>query len=265
MLEKIKEDIDRIVWWIPVRKLRDSVRNVLLYRYNVEQDILNKLNCLSQDIYNILDVLNLNDNNRKNMFEYIYNNNLWGSKESLSGPGSTLKSTENVRNAILNIVNKYGIKTVLDAPCGDMNWMKEIVNNFDHYIGVDIVEKMINSHKNTFNNKNIEFKCMDITKDELSKVDLVFSRDCIQHLTNNEVMNFINNIKKSNSKYLLISTTLNINNENRLSLNTYQWQYINLEEKPFNFPKALEYIYDCGTEDDFRPNTFLGLYEIDKL
>ena len=202
----------------------------------------------------------------KQKFSNIYKNNTWGNIESLSGPGSTLKATENIKPKILNIINKYKIKSILDAPCGDMNWMKEIVHKFENYIGVDIVEDMIEKNKKEFNNKkNIDFKCIDITKDELPEVDLIFSRDCIQHLPNRDIIKFINNIKKSNSKYLLIGTTLNINNENRIYSSAYEWQYLNLEEKPFNFPKAIEYIEDYGSEEDFRPDTFLALYKVNDL
>ena len=29
---KLKEDIDNIVWWIPFRKLRNSIRNILIFQ-----------------------------------------------------------------------------------------------------------------------------------------------------------------------------------------------------------------------------------------
>ena len=258
--------INKLVWWIPFKKLRNRLRDILLYNYNSQQNIINKLDYISGELYNISEALNLNNNKRKDRFNDIFNNNFWKNKESLSGPGSTLKATEHIRNKIPYIIKKYNIKTILDAPCGDMNWMKELINNFEYYIGVDIVENIISNHKNNFaNHNNIEFKCLDIINDKLPNVDLIFSRDCIQHLSNQEVIKFINNIKVSNSKYLFIGTTLNIKNNDRIPSNLHNWQYLNLEESPFYFPKALEYIEDYGSDDDFRKDTFMALYEINKL
>ena len=41
-----------------------------------------------------------NNFNKKNIFQLIYKNNYWDSKESVSGPGSDLKSTENIRREL---------------------------------------------------------------------------------------------------------------------------------------------------------------------
>ena len=40
-------------------------------------------------------------NSLSKKFELIYKSNYWNSKESISGPGSTLIYTENIRNELL--------------------------------------------------------------------------------------------------------------------------------------------------------------------
>lgn len=59
-------------------------------------------------------------------FTSIYRNNGWGSLESRSGAGSTLASTANIRRELPGLVERLNIRTLLDAPCGDFNWMKEV-------------------------------------------------------------------------------------------------------------------------------------------
>ena len=73
-------------------------------------------------------------------FSYIYEKNHWQSRESRSGEGSEIAYTENLRNKLTEIIEYYGIQNVVDAPCGDYNWMKKLrkTSHFS-YIGIDIV------------------------------------------------------------------------------------------------------------------------------
>ena len=64
--------------------------------------------------------------------------------ESLSGDGSGIKQTNTIRKEIPKIINKYKIKTIFDAACGDFFWMKYLINKKVDYIGGDIVKKIIN-------------------------------------------------------------------------------------------------------------------------
>ena len=80
----------------------------------------------------------------KDRFSKIYDDNIWGSDESRSGKGSELKSTINIRTFLIDFIIKNKIKLLVDAPCGDFNWMKYVTRAVDvKYIGIDIVEKMI--------------------------------------------------------------------------------------------------------------------------
>ena len=82
----------------------------------------------------------------KNKFSIIYKNNYWDNKESFSGPGSTLENTKNLRNILNKIIKKYNIKSILDAPCGDCNWIQSVVKkNNVKYIGIDIVKALCDS------------------------------------------------------------------------------------------------------------------------
>ena len=59
-------------------------------------------------------------------FEMIYNDNFWESNESSSGIGSEIKNTKEVLRAIKLIIKQYKIRSIIDIPCGDFNWMSSL-------------------------------------------------------------------------------------------------------------------------------------------
>lgn len=138
------------------------------------------------------------------IFTQIYKKNLWGSKESASGTGSTLKNTEALRNELPVLLKKFKIKSMLDIPCGDFNWMKEVNLKGIDYIGADVVEEMVEANRAKF--PGTKFACLDITKSILPKVDLIFARDLFGHFSNESLAKAFANIQKSGSKYLLATS-----------------------------------------------------------
>ena len=74
-------------------------------------------------------------------FNKIYSTNYWFDNESRSGTGSSLRSTENIRFHLPKILEKFNIKKLFDAPCGDFNWMSQVLKSVEiDYLGSDIVK-----------------------------------------------------------------------------------------------------------------------------
>src|SRR5437870_5350350 len=76
-------------------------------------------------------------------FTDIYQQNGFGGKDSVSGPGSDLSQTAALREALPGLLREIGARTLLDAPCGDFFWMREARLDLDHYTGGDIVPEII--------------------------------------------------------------------------------------------------------------------------
>lgn len=74
---------------------------------------------------------------RKEEFDRIFAKNEWGSKESVSGLGSEMAYTENIRHLLGNVISKFEIKRLIDSPCGDANWQWSIpgLSNIE-YLGL---------------------------------------------------------------------------------------------------------------------------------
>lgn len=192
------------------------------------------------------------------VFSTIYDSNFWGSDESRSGGGSALDATMAIRELLPRIFVDYSIKSILDVPCGDFNWMKEVEKSFlDKYYGGDIVPQLIKINNDRYSSEKIQFVQIDITKDYLPPADLIFCRDCLQHLSEEKIFNALQNFKKSKSKYLLVTSYYKTLRNHDIYDGDYR--ALNLRKKPFNFPEPLKVIKESkskGSEIDKAMNLY---------
>lgn len=216
-----------------------------------------------------------NEKKHIEMFDYIWENDgfFTGGGESRSGAGSTIEATESLRKEIIKLIKEKNIKTVVDIPCGDFNWMKEIVFRFDSYIGGDIVSKCIKENNSRYGNSRIKFIEHDILKDPIPDGDLLLVRDLIGHYPLSDGKKIINNILKSNCKYLLTTTWYNIyDSEYHLKhineeIPTGRWFPVNLMSEPFNLPYPDFIIEEENKVENYDKGNrkILGFWEIEKL
>ena len=204
--------------------------------------------------------------NRKEKFTRIYQNEGFGGLNvPLSGTGSTLVQTSRIREEIPRILRKLQATSIIDAPCGDFIWMKEVDLGDISYLGVDIVSTMINMNIEKYSSDKRKFCEMDIVTHVLPQADLILSRDCFVHLSNKDIMNAVRNFKKSNSKYLLTTTFVDLY-ENKKLVSGRGWRPVNLLLPPFNFPQPLEIITEECTEGGEKfTDKSLGLWKLDAL
>ena len=196
------------------------------------------------------------------IFKDIYEKNIWDNPETVSGDGSTYAQTKALRQALPDLIEEYNIKSMLDIPCGDFNWMQNAEIDLD-YIGADIVDKIIDINSKRYPDAG-KFMQLNLCNDPLPKADLLFCRDCLVHLSFKEIFLAIENIKKSGAKYLLI-TTFPDRRRNRNTI-TGAWRALNFEEKPFSFPAPLKAINE---NFQLRGGRFqdksMGLWKINDL
>lgn len=196
-----------------------------------------------------------------NIFNQIYGDNVWGSSESRSGTGSHIGTTVKVRKTLPVLWEKHNIKTFLDVPCGDYNWMKEVDKKNIVYIGGDIVPEIIDRNNQNYRSENIVFAIMDITADNLPKVDMIFCKDCLQHLSYDSVFRALRSFKKSGSKYLL--TTSYPKTWYNWDICNGDYRPLNLRKKPFKLPKPIYKIHEISKE--IEPDKCLYLWELEKI
>jgi hypothetical protein len=187
-----------------------------------------------------------------NAFEKIAKGNFWGDPDSKSGPGSNLLQTRVLRNELPVLLKKLEVKTMLDVPCGDFFWMKEIKSQLSEilniYVGGDIVNELVEKNNLQYGDKKFVFKRIDITDSILPQSDLIFTRDCFIHLSYENIYKAIKNYKKSKSTYVLVSTYTNSRKNFNVNNFFIDGRALNLERFPFYFPKPLALINEECTE-----------------
>lgn len=179
-------------------------------------------------------------------FNWIYRNRYWGDGETLSGSGSTLDHTLNLRGNLLELVRRFGIKRFLDAPCGDFAWMRHVLNDMDvTYIGADIVAPIISGLQAEFETDKVSFVHLDITRDRLPQADIMMCRDCLFHLCYMDIARALRNFIDSDIPYLLTTTHINKSGFKNRDIQTGEHRLIDLFAEPFCFPDhPLERISD---------------------
>jgi hypothetical protein len=181
--------------------------------------------------------------NAKQVFLHHYEVNAWDNEESVSGPGSTVAYTENIRKEIPRLVKKLGVSSILDAPCGDFNWFRMIEWETNiSYIGGDIVEPLVESNQRLYENQTTKFINLDIVQDRLPAADLWLCRDCLFHLSNRDVLLVLDNFLKSDIRYLL--TSIHPDCDKNADIPTGSFRLLNLQLPPFRFGKPLQVMDD---------------------
>lgn len=196
------------------------------------------------------------------VFTYIYKTNYWTSKESISGPGSELRVTHKMRQDLSALIKRFGITSIADAPCGDLNWMKHVDIGTCRYIGIDIVKELIENNTKNFGTTR-EFKHLNLLENIIEKVDLIICRDMLAHLTYEQIFTALRNFKQSGSKYILMTTNV-VAPENSDITKEGGWRRLNLELPPFNFPRPLAMIEE-DVPFEFERGKHLALWFLDDL
>ncbi len=199
------------------------------------------------------------------VFEKIYFKNIWGSKESVSGRGSEIHHTKTLLKRLNRLIKDLKVKSMLDSPCGDFNWMLNLEKTGINYSGMDIVDDLITSLQEKYRHTpGLTFRVGNIIDDELPEVDLIFCRDCLVHFSFEDIQKTLSNFKKSGSRYLL--TTTYIHRGVNFDIRTGGWRAINLEKPPFNFPKPIKVISEDNLDDfGMYHDKCMGLWDLSNI
>ena len=180
-------------------------------------------------------------------FTEIFRTNAWGSAESVSGPGSTVTRGSDFEEELISVLDSWNIRSLVDAPCGDFNWMRHVLARRDlAYTGVDIVAELIAANSSSYTTPTRRFICADMTRDDLPKADMILCRDGLVHLSFADARAAIRNFRRSGSSYLLATTF--VNHSRNQDVPTGGWRALNLQAAPFSFPAPLALVDERCTQ-----------------
>lgn len=198
-------------------------------------------------------------------FEKIYDENFWGGAkgEFYSGEGSTEKYSDPYTETIKKFIAENGIKKIIDLGCGDFRAAAKIVSPEISYVGVDVVQSLIEDNRRKYASENVEFRCLNIVEDELPDADLCLIRQVLQHLSNAEISKILENCGKY--KYLIVTehyphprrkAAPNLDIPHGPEMRLHFDSAVYLDEPPFNL-ENVSLLLDLEAEEKTRIKTFI--------
>jgi hypothetical protein len=200
-------------------------------------------------------------------YYYPHGKNDANTRRSMSGTGSSRGyATNQSLTFLVDVINEFKISTMLDIPCGDLNWQMDAweTDSLDFYVGADVVPAVIALNKRRFSHHiNKQFVLWDFVACPLPKLavwraeaskpttkafDVVHVRDVLQHLSLNEGARAAKHILSSGIPYIIATTFRNGTNKE-----IQQGDYFmnNLEMAPYNFPKPIRCV---ATHPNIEPD-----------
>jgi SAM-dependent methyltransferase len=198
------------------------------------------------------------------IFSDYARNNKWGDKESVSGKGSNLESTAEVRKLLPALLRELHATSILDVPCGDFFWMRHVDLAGIDYLGGDIVPDLIEANRRAHVRPGVAFQVVDLISGPVPKADVIFVRDCLVHLSHEHVRAALANIARSGGTWLLATTFPDtpVNED----IVTGEWRAIDLTKPPFNLPRPERLLAEGQAHlKGQRGNKMLGLWRINDL
>ena len=196
------------------------------------------------------------------LFTNYYVKNRWRHQESRSGPGSALSATIELRRQLRHWFAALGVRTIVDAPCGDLNWMSQLKYSFERYVGVDIAADAIQDLRARGFPPEYHFQRGDITTDILPAADVLLCRDCLVHLPYVMIETTLEVWKKSDFRFIFMTTfPAHTNVDCQLGA----WRPLNLQHEPFSLPEPLTLIPEYPSGKHRYRDKCLGVWALDNI
>lgn len=179
---------------------------------------------------------------RAAIFSRIAEGNLWGSPETRSGPGSTLAETAALRDGLREWLVGSGVRSLVDLPCGDAHWVREILGSgsLERYVGIDIVASLIETNRLSLTSPGVSFEVGDLCEAPPPAADAVLCRDLFIHLPLAAIHRALANLAAAKAKWLLLGSYRGV--ERNREILTGQWRPVDLERVPFGLSRPRQWI-----------------------
>lgn len=115
-----------------------------------------------------------------------------------------MELTQQLRADLPDLFLKYDITSILDAPCGDWNWMQHVDLRGIDYQGWDVEPGLVDDNQRKFSAPNVSFRQANLLNTRnFPTVDLIICKDFLFHIDNDDVEWLLSRFAASGSTYLL--------------------------------------------------------------
>lgn len=119
-------------------------------------------------------------------FQSIYATHEWKGG-SLSGPGSDPERTLEFRNFLENFIESKNIRSIVDFGCGDWTYAKLMDWKGAHYIGIDVVDTVVQRNRELYESARVQFLLRQSLDAPMPQAELFVAKDVLQHLPTEDV------------------------------------------------------------------------------
>jgi SAM-dependent methyltransferase len=162
-------------------------------------------------------------------FTDIYQKNEWGFG---SGVGSLPINNIQYMEFVQSFIEESGIGSVVDFGCGDWQFSRFMNWNNARYMGVDLVESVVEGNRKAFERPGVSFELFK-GLNQLPTADLLLCKDVFQHLPNGLVQEYMAAFKQK-FKFLLITNDDRPESQVNHDIDAGGWRPIRLEQSPFS-------------------------------
>ena len=162
-------------------------------------------------------------------FENIYTSDEWGNG---SGPGSSIVHMLGYIEFIESFVAQHRIKSVVDLGCGDWQFTRYVNWGCAQYLGLDIVEAVINENNARYSTDKIRFRLYSGKPSDLPGGDLLIAKDVLQHLSNSNVHRYLSCLNRY--RYSLLTNCVNPSGATpQVDINDGDFRPLDVRNPPF--------------------------------
>tara|TARA_B100001175_G_C19178862_1_gene481110 strand:- start:45 stop:608 length:564 start_codon:yes stop_codon:yes gene_type:complete len=141
----------------------------------------------------------------KEEFTYIYDNEKWGVNKG-SGEGSRPKFNIDYIAFLEHFLKTNNIKSVIDFGCGDWQFSQYVDWSNIDYLGLDVVDSVIEENKKRFEIDNISFVSSTNVFDYLKDRELIIIKDTVMHWPNEIIVEFMDKLITYDIKILMVNS-----------------------------------------------------------
>ena len=220
---------------------------------------------------------------RERAFERVYDEGRWingvdgaqctsGWSNVSAGQGSA------ALQAVLDVTDRFGIHSIADVPSGDGCFAGALLMALRNrtssrverpsieYVGIDIVARLVERNQARYGDAWTRFFRADVVSGgtPLPRVDLIFSRQMMQHLCTDDAMRFVRLVARSTSRFTLMTTfeTDDAFTNSDIGCASGDYRPQDLTKPPFNLPTPLARFSERYPTD---PRAALGLWPVRAL
>lgn len=149
---------------------------------------------------------NLSMDSEYSIFDRIYKEGGWDNGGGHgSGWGSHIDYARPYVEFINGFLREHEIKSVLDIGCGDWQFSRFIDWKNSRYVGIDVVESVIEQNNRMFSKEGVSFLRCRVEYADLSQFELILLKDILQHLSLEGCSKIIDRVVSSGCRFCLMT------------------------------------------------------------